>query len=549
MKKYHARVRPTALLLFLLISLSCSGPSGSGEEDSKRGPGSGPAYGDIIVEGSIGDASNLIPLLSSDSTSHGIASLIYSGLVKYDKDLKVVGDLAESWEISGGGLVITFHLRKGVRWHDGRPFTSADVLYTYRVTIDPKTPTAYSGDFLKVRKAEAPDAHTFRVTYDKPFAPALTSWSAAMLPKHLLEGKDITRSPLARHPIGTGPYRFRDWVTGQKIVLVSNPDYWEGRPYIDGFIMRVIPDMATMFLELRAGGIDRMDLTPLQYTRQTENRLFRKNFSKYRYLSFSYTYLGYNLRNPLFEDKRVRQAVSHAINKEEIIQGVLLGLGQESTGPFKPGTWAHHPGVKRYPYDPGKAKELLAQAGWKDSSGDGILTKNGKPFAFEIITNQGNEVRKKCAEIIQRRLADIGIQVKIRVIEWAAFVKEFINKRKFDATILGWTIPLDPDLYDVWHSSKTGPDELNFISFRNAEMDDLLDKGRSTFDVKERKRCYDRIQEILAEEQPYTFLYCPDALPIVSARFRGVQPAPIGIGHNFIRWYVPKEEQKLVMTR
>lgn len=540
-----------ALFVFLLPWIwHCSpGSSGNGGTDQKRGPGSGPAYGDIIVEGSIGDASNLFPILSSDSTSHGIASLIYNGLVKYDKDLKVVGDLAESWEISKGGLVITFHLRKGVRWHDGRPFTSADVLYTYRVTIDPKTPTAYSGDFLKVRKAETPGPYTFRVTYDKPFAPALMSWSAAVMPRHLLEGKDITRSPLARHPVGTGPYMFREWVTGQKIVLISNPGYWEGRPYIDGYIMRIIPDMATMFLELRAGGVDRMDLTPLQYTRQTENPLFRKNFEKYRYLSFSYTYLGYNLKNPLFADKRVRQAISHAMNKEEIIQGVLLGLGKESTGPFKPGTWAYNPNVKRYPYDPVKARELLAQAGWKDSNGDGILKKDGKPFAFEIITNQGNEVRKKSAEIIQRRLADIGIQVKIRVIEWAAFVKEFINKRKFDATILGWTIPLDPDLYDVWHSSKTGPDELNFISFRNTEVDDLLEKGRSTFDVKERKRCYDRIQEILAEEQPYTFLYCPDALPIISARFRGIQPAPIGIGYNFIKWYAPKEEQKLVMTR
>jgi len=165
------------------------------------------------------------------------------------------------------------------------------VLYTYRVTIDPKTPTAYSGDFLKVKKAEVIDPYTFRATYDRPFAPALTSWSAAILPKHLLEGTDITRTPLSRHPVGTGPYMFKEWVTGQKIVLVSNPDYWEGRPYIDGYIMRIIPDMATMFLELRAGGIDRMDLTPLQFTRQTETGFFRKNFRKYRYLSFSYTYL------------------------------------------------------------------------------------------------------------------------------------------------------------------------------------------------------------------------------------------------------------------
>ncbi|MEK7827759.1 MAG: ABC transporter substrate-binding protein, partial [Thermodesulfobacteriota bacterium] len=314
-----------------------------------------PAYGDILVEGSIGDASNLIPLLASDSTSHGIAGLIFNGLIKYDKDIRIVGDLAESWEISKDGLVITFHLRKGVRWHDGRPFTAADVLYTYQVTVDPKTPTAYAGDFLKVKKAEVLDDWTFRATYDKPFAPALMSWSVGILPKHLLAGKEITTSPLGRRPIGTGPYKFKEWVTGQKIVLVSNPDYFEGRPYIDGYILRIIPDTATMFLELRANGIDRMGLTPLQYTRQTESNLFRENFNKYRYLSFAYTYMGYNLKNPLFTDKRVRQAIAHAVNRVEMIDGVLLGLGKPATGPYKPGTWAHNPNVRDYPYDPAKA--------------------------------------------------------------------------------------------------------------------------------------------------------------------------------------------------
>lgn len=536
----------TWLVFFCLTVTACSPqapggvPAGSGAAE--------PAHGDILVEGSIGDASNLIPLLASDSTSHEIAGLVFNGLIKYDKDVHIVGDLAESWEISRDGLVITFHLRKGVRWHDGKPFTAHDVLYTYQVTVDPKTPTAYAGDFLKVKKAEVLDDHTFRATYDRPFAPALMSWSVGILPRHLLEGRDITTSPLGRHPIGTGPYRFKEWVAGQKIVLVSNPDYFEGRPYIDGYILRIIPDTATMFLELRANGIDRMGLTPLQFTRQTENNLFRENYRKYRYLSFAYTYMGYNLKNPLFADKRVRQALAHAVNREEIIDGVLLGLGKPATGPYKPGTWAHNPNVRTYSHDPEKAKALLAEAGWRRTDG-GFLEKDGKPFEFEIITNQGNEIRAKCAEIIQRRLAEIGIRVKIRVIEWAAFVNDFINKRKFDATILGWTIPMEPDLYDVWHSSKTGPQELNFVSFRNDEVDALIVRARETFDQPLRKQCYYRIQEILAEEQPYMFLYVPDALPILHARFRGVEVAPLGIGWNFIRWYVPKAEQKLVMTR
>ena len=508
-----------------------------------------PAYGDILVRGDIGDASNLIPLLASDSASHNVAGMVFNGLVKYDKDMNIVGDLAESWDVSPNGLVITFHLRKGVKWHDGHPFTSADVLYTYQVTVDPKTPTAYAGDFLKVKKAEAMDDYTFRVTYDKPFAPALISWSSAILPRHLLDGKDITKSSLSRHPIGTGPYKFKEWVTGQKIVLVSNPDYFEGQPYIDGRITRIIPDSATMFLELRAQNIGMMGLTPLQYTRQTENNLFRNNFNKYRYLSFAYTYLGYNLKNPLFTDKRVRQAISYAINKDEIINGVLLKLGKPAHGPYKPGTWAYNDNVKIYNYDPQKARELLREAGWTKVNPAGILEKEGKPFVFEIVTNQGNETRQKCAEIIQRQLKEVGIDVKIRILEWSSFVTDFINKRRFDAVIMGWTIPLDPDAYDVWHSSKTAPEELNFVAYKNPEVDEMLEKGRSTFDQKERKKYYDRFQELLAEDQPYTFLYVPEALVIVNKRFHGIEPAPLGLEHNFIKWYVPKDEQKYTMIR
>lgn len=541
-------IRFLIISFLILILLSACGKEPP-EDKLRQMEAKQPAYGDIIVRGDIGDASNLIPLLASDKPSHDIAGLVYNGLVKYDKNMNIIGDLAESWKISADGLIITFHLRKGVKWHDGRPFTAADVLYTYQVTVDPKTPTAYAGDFLKVKKAEIIDDYTFRVTYGKPFAPALISWGSSILPRHLLAGRDITKSPLTRHPIGTGPYKFKEWVAGQKIVLVSNTDYFEGRPYIDGNITRIIPDTATMFLELRAQGISYMDLTPLQYTRQTENNLFKNNFNKYRYLGFKYTYLGYNIKNPFFTDKRVRQAISYAINKEEIISGVLLGLGKPATGPYKHGTWAYNGNVKIYNYNPQKARELLSEAGWSDANGDGILEKDGRPFVFEIVTNQGNETRQKCAEIIQRQLAEVGIKVKIRILEWAAFVNDFINKRRFEAVILGWTIPLDPDAYDVWHSSKTAPEELNFISYKNKEVDELLDKGRSTFNLKERKKYYERFQEILAEEQPYTFLYVPEELIIISNRFRGIEPAPIGLDYNFIKWYVPKDEQKFVMTR
>lgn len=530
-----------ALALAVPFLAACDG-SAKPPSHLSRGPGK-PAYGDSMVEGSIGEPSNLIPILASDSASFDVAALVYNRLLKYDKNLNLVGDLAESWEVSPDGLTITFRLRKGVKWHDGADFTSRDVLYTFRVTIDPKTPTAYAEDFKQIKKAEAPDPHTFRVTYEKPFSPALSSWAAAyMLPAHLLEGKDITRSPLSREPVGTGPYRFKEWVAGQKVTLESFHEYFEGRPYIDRYLYRIIPDPSTMYMELKAGGLDIMPLTSVQYKRQTDTPAFTARFNKYRYPDFSYVYLGYNLRNQLFSDKRVRRAITSAINKDEIVQGALLGMGQIAHGPYKPGTWAYNPGVKDLGFNPEKARTLLAEAGWKRGS-DGMLEKDGRPFRFTVLTNQGNEQRLKTAQIIQQRLKKIGIDVKIRVLEWSSFITHFIDKRNFEAVILAWTITQDPDIYDVWHSSKTGPKELNFINFKNAEVDRLIEEGRRTFDREKRKKCYYRIQEILAEEQPYTFLYVPDALPVVSARFRGIEPAPAGISYNFIRWYVPKEEQ------
>ncbi|GAB4163990.1 MAG: peptide-binding protein [Geothermobacteraceae bacterium] len=536
------KLRLTFLLLAVILVLA--GCQQKSEETVVPAADAGPAYGDTFIEGSIAEPSNLLPILATDAASSDINGLVYNGLVRYDKNLVLEGELAESWEISPDNLTITFHLRKGVKWHDGAPFTSADVLFTYQLYIDPDTPTAYAEAYKQVLKAEAPDPYTFRVTYPKPYAPALGSWGLNILPKHLLEGKDITKSPLSRSPIGTGPYRFVEWVPGEKVVLEANEDYFEGRPYLKRVVYRIVPDQSTQFMELQSGGLDLMDLPPIQYTTQTNTPAFARNFNKYRYLAFSYTYLGYNLERPLFQDKRVRQAISYAIDKKEIIDGVLLGLGQAATGPYKPDTWVYNQKVKRYSHDPDMARKLLAEAGWTDSDGDGVLDRDGKPFRFTIVTNQGNDLRVKSAEIIQRRLKEVGIQVKIRVVEWATFLKEFIHAGNFDACILGWRGGPEPDQYNIWHSSKTGPRQLNFIHYKNAEVDDLLEKGRRTFVQAERKKIYDRFQEILAEEQPYTFLYVSEALPAVAKRFRGIEPAPAGILHNFIRWYVPEGEQK-----
>jgi len=542
------RVKSLLLIIWLLVGIfpltACDSEPKQTTVSSDR---SLPAFGDTYIEASIGEPNNLLPVLASDSASSAINGLIYNGLIRYDKNLNWEGDLADSWEISSDGLVLTFHLRRDVRWHDGEPLTSADVLFTYQMFVHPQTPTAYAESYRQVAYVEAPDPYTFRVVYDKPYAPALGSWGVAIHPQHLLQGLTgdaLAKSALTRSPIGTGPFRFKEWVSGEKLVLEANEDYFEGRPYLKRVVYRIIPDQSTQLLELLSGGLDYMSLNPIQYQTQTDLPAFKRRYNKYRYLAFGYTYLGYNLNRPLFKDRRVRQALAYAINKQELIDGVLLGLGEAATGPYKSDTWVYNRQVAKYDYNPDKARALLGEAGWHDSDGDGVLDKDGRRFEFIIVTNQGNDLRIKTGEIIQRRFKEIGVDVKLRVIEWAAFLKEFINPGNFDATILGWTGGPEPDQFNIWHSSKTGPRELNFIGFKNSEVDQLLEAGRRTFDQAERKRIYDRFQEILAQEQPYTFLYLRDALPAVASRIQGIEPAPAGITYNFIRWYVPDGEQK-----
>lgn len=513
------------VLTILIIAVGCS------REPEIKTP-------NAITIGFLADAKNLLPPLASDSASGDISGLVFNGLTKYDKDIRVVGDLAESWEIKNKGLEIIFHLRKGVKWQDGVEFTSDDVVFTYNTIINPEVPTPYSSIYGPVSNVSAPDKYTVRVIYKESYAPALESWGMGIIPKHMLEGKDITQEQYSRNPIGTGPYRLKEWVTGQKIVLEAFDGYFEGMPKIDKYIARIIPDTATMFLELKFGGIDFMGLTPPQYKLQADTVLFRRYFQKFRYPSFGYTYLGYNLLDERFKDKRIRRAITHAINKKDIIKGVLLGFGTPSTGPFPPESWAYNPMVKDTEYNPEEARRLLKEAGWQAGE-DGILRKNGKPFVFTVLTNQGNDVRLKTAQIIKENLKAVGIDMNIKVLEWQALLHEFIDKKRFEAIILGWSLSRDPDLYDIWHSSKTKEGEFNFISYKNDEIDRLLIEGRQTFDIEKRKRIYRRIHEILSEEQPYTFLFVPDALPVLHKRFKGVEKAPLGIWYDFIHWYVP----------
>src|SRR3984893_12269608 len=512
MASRRARVR--ALLVWaagLGLATACNGPIESRTDESvAAGP---PAYGDTFIQASIGDIGGLIPSLTSDQSSHEVGGLIYDGLVKQDKDLNLAPAMAQSWTYSPNCLELSFKLRRDVKWHDDYPFTADDVVFTYEAMINPKTPAPFKEGFLLVKEAKALDPYTVQIRYDKPYARAVETWSSTMLPKHLLQSfvdaGTMRQSPHNSQQLGPGPYPFHERKTSEKLVLLANANYYEGRPYLSRIVYRVIPSQATIFLELKANGVDYVNsLTGIQYKRQTEYPAFRKAYHKFRYPGDNYTFLGFNLKDPRFADKRVRQAFAHAIDNQELIDGVRLGLAHEANGPMRPGTWAYTENVKHYEYSPEKAKALLAEAGWKDRDGDGGLQDpDGKPFTLTIRTNQGNDERKKIAEIVQQRLKEIGIQADIQLIEWAAFIKEFIKPRRFELVVLGLGTGSDPDQYVVWHSSQRGPDQMNRTGYANEEVDRLLEAGRASCVQKERVHYYRRIQEILAEDLPMIFLF------------------------------------------
>jgi peptide/nickel transport system substrate-binding protein len=536
-----------ALLALVGLIAGCSGEAAVNE---RKAGANTPAYGDTLIEASIGNVSSLIPNITSDAASHEVGDFMYNGLVALGRDLEITPDLAKSWAFSKDCLTLDFQLNENVKWHDGVPFTADDVVFTWQAMINPKTPSPYKSDFNDVERVEAMGPHAVRVVYKKPYAKALMSWgSAMMLPKHLLESyvnagkiRDAPQNWTA--PVGTGPYRFKEMKSGEKIVVVANPSYFKGRPNVSRIVYRIIPSQATIFLELKAQGVDMTGLTALQYKRQTEYPAFDKAYNKFRYPGSGYTYLGFNLKDPRFADRRVRLAFAHAINKQELLDGVVLGLGREATGPFRPGTWADNPNVKAVPYDPKKAAALLAEAGWTRRKDDGLLVKDGKPFTFELLTNQGNDERKKIAEIVQASLRDLGVGVDIRILEWAALLKEHVKKRNFEAMVLGWGTGADPDQFVVWHSSQSGPDDLNHISYKNPEVDALLESGRSSCVQADRARFYHRLHEVLAEDQPLVFLYWRDALPVASNRIFGITPGPAGIRWNQAEWFVPKYLQR-----
>jgi len=527
--------------------------SGCGKKDPKIYAENGPvADGDVMIESELSDAKTLNPALVSEVAGADIDGLIFNGLTRYNEKLQIEPCLAEKWKVSKDNKTITYTLRRGVKFHDGVEMTASDVLFTYQVYIDPNTNTPEGAEYQDIKKVEIMSPYEVKVTYKRPFAKALALFDS-ILPKHLLEGKDINTSDFARHPIGTGPYKFVEWKTDQKIVLEANPDYWEGAPHLKKFVMRVIPDQTTQFLELLSGGIDSVGawlhgtLSGEQYIRQVDTPKLKDYYNVYKTHSLEYTYVGWNELNPMFKDKKVRQALTMGIDRDAIIQNAMNGLGSVCDGPFAYGSWANNPRVIPWPYDPAKAKKILAEAGWKPGA-DGFLHKtinhNDTPFHFTLIIPQGKVDRERSATIIQQQLKQLGIQVDIQVLEWTAFLSQYIEKKKFDAYIMGWSLTPDPDCFAIFDSKQTKEHQYNMISYSNKHIDTLLSEGRMVLDQKRRQKIYQQVHAILNEDQPYTFLYIPNQMTAIHKRLKGYVMNDFDILTHPEGWYVPKAQQK-----
>jgi peptide/nickel transport system substrate-binding protein len=519
------------ILFVLLISLvvGCADNKSFVEKKIKLPKRSQADINGRIVFSLGGEVSVLNPILSTDTSSSAVEGTIFSGMTKINKNLEVIPDLAKSWKVSKDGKAWTFKLREDVKWHDGHPFTAEDVVFTFNSILNPKINSVRRSNFIidgEPIQFKAIDKYTVLATLPKPFAPFLSRSGMSVIPKHILQGKDINTAAFNRKPIGTGPFKFKEWVTGDHVSVVRNPDYYLGKPLLSEIIFKVIPDSNAQLVALEAGEIDESGIPPKDYKRMKAT----EGINVFEYDSLVYTYLGLNMANPKFADKRVRQALAYATNKDQLVGLIFKGLASPAYAPSAPVSWAYSDKVAKYPYNIKKAKKLLKEAGVEN-------------LEFTILVNQGNKEREKAAVVLQQQYKKIGVKVKIRVMEWSALLK-IVNAPKgpknFDAVIMGWSLGLDPDAYSIWHSLQY-PKGFNFIGYNNPDADKLLEEGRTTMEKGKRKKIYAKLWKTIADDQPYIFLWYPKAISGVSERVGGLsEPGPAGLFLNLEKVFVIK---------
>lgn len=529
--------------------------------------------GGRIIRRITSDTQNLNTLINNDFTASTLHSLTDSSLAERNfKDINRFEPLmAKSWTISPDKKVYTIKLRKGILWHDftdpvsGKRWTNvevtaADFKFYIDVIKNKDTNCAPLRSYYKqLDHIEVVNKYEFKVFWKTRYYQSKVFTLGMMpLPRHLyhaypgpFDGKKFNDDHQRnRIIVGCGPYRFVRWDKGLRVIFTRWDKYFGKKygimPPIKNIAFEVIQHPNTAFQALKAGKLDTFNLEPEQWIRRTDTKEFQPGGSlvKYKYLRRAYYYIGYNFKNPLFTDKHVRQALTHLVNRKAILRDVFFGLGKIVTGPFFVDSKYYDKSIKPYEFSVAKARRLLAQAGWTDHDGDGIIDKHGKKFEFTIIQVANSATQQKMFPIIKEDMAKAGIVMHIKTLEWSVYLQR-LEKKQFDVCCLGWTSSLEPDPYQVWHSSGADKEHSsNHIGFKNKRADEIIEKLRVTFNMQKRLALAHEFHRLLHDEQPYTFLFSRDELVAQSARYKNVRKFPLGYPDSII-WTPPKEQRAI----
>ncbi len=506
-------------LLLALAALACGGGSAP-EADSD--PDAAPTPGGTAIVGIGSDFDSLNELTATSAiTDQVIGHILFQNLIVYDENLAYAPALADSFAVAEDGMSVDFRLREGVLWHDGTPVTVDDVIWTFEASMDPETAYPERQSLQYIERAERVDERTVRFHFSQVHAEPVADfayWSP--MPKHLLEDvprTQMTTAPFNQNPVGNGPFRFVSWQPNESVVFEANESHWAGRPHLDRIVFRVIPEPATAITELLSGGIDLYRNVPPSDMARLESSRAARPLS---YPSLGFELVMWNVRDPLFEDERVRQAMTLATDRQAIVDGLLQGYGEVANGPAAPAQWERNQDLEPWPHDPEAARQRLAETGWEDADGDGILEKDGRPFRFEMITNADNVARTDILVALQSQLRQVGVDMRPRATEFNTLVDRWMSG-EFQAVVAGWDLFLRFDPAQLFETGAI----YNGGGYSNPRVDELMRGASTTLDRAEAKPMWDEFQEILHREQPYTFLHFDHELWGVSERLRGVEVA------------------------
>lgn len=534
--------RTLLLLLAAVLSAGCPEPP----EPTPAAPPTGPPLrGGTVVVGVPSDLESWNPYLTTTAFSSDLLTLLYPTLAVEQNDYRehppsFAPWLAESWTFSEDGFELTVRLDPRARWHDGTPITSADLLFTWRVQTSPEV--GWPGATIKgdITEVAAVDERTVRYRFARRYPYQFMDVNDGhVLPAHLwaeIPFERWERTDWLEAAASAGPFRVARHAPQQEIVLDRNDAYWrEGLPYLEHAVFRVVPSQSSLVTLLEAGGVDVVSgLVPSDAVRLAQSARVRVTTFPGR----SYTYVGWNVEHPLLGDARVRRALSLAIDREALVDGVLLGFGRLAVGPVLSDMWAFNRTLEGTPHRPEEARRLLAEAGWADRNGDGVVERDdGTPFELELLTNQESDRRRDVAVVIAADLGRIGVRVEPRLLEWGALLARQ-RHGDFAAYVATWREGTQVDLWDVWHSSDDPEASFNYVRYANPEVDRLLDEVDEAADAAAQKPLFDRIQELIVADQPYAFLFESEGIVGSSWRLQGAEFNDATPYFNMEEWWV-----------